>query len=112
MRRLAIQLGVPDSALVLDYGGRSTYDPCYRARFVFGVKKAVLVSQDFHLPRAVYLCDQMGIESVGEDADRRPYKFSSQAEWNLREVAASFFAVVETQVTHPQPLLGPMEPMG
>jgi vancomycin permeability regulator SanA len=111
MRRLAVQLGVPDSALVLDYAGRRTYDTCYRARFVFGVKKAILVSQDFHLPRAVYLCDQMGIESIGVDADRRTYRMSSLVQWNLREGAASFFAILETQITHPQPLLGPMEPM-
>ncbi len=111
MRRLAVQLGVPDSALVLDYAGRSTYDTCYRARFVFGVKKAILVSQDFHLPRAVYLCDQIGIESVGVDASRRSYRFSSVAGWNLREGAACIFAILEAQITHPEPVLGPMEPM-
>jgi SanA protein len=111
MRRLAVQLGVPDSALVLDYAGSRTYDTCYRARFVFGVKKAILVSQDFHLPRAVYLCDQMGIESIGVDADRRAYRLSSLVQWNLREGAACFFAILEARITHPQPLLGPMEPM-
>jgi SanA protein len=111
MRRLALQLGAPDSALVLDYAGRRTYDTCYRARFIFGVKKAILVTQEFHLPRAVYLCDQMGIDSVGMIADRQPYRFSSLAQWNLREVAADFFAILETQITHPQPVLGPMEPL-
>jgi vancomycin permeability regulator SanA len=111
MRQLAIKLGVPDSALVLDYAGRSTYDSCYRARFVFGVKKAILVTQEFHLPRAVYLCDQMGIDSAGVIADRRVYQFSSLVQWNLREWAACFFAILETQVTHPQPLLGPREPL-
>jgi SanA protein len=111
MRQLALQMGVPDTALVLDYAGRSTYDSCYRARFIFGVKKAVLVTQEFHLPRAVYLCDQMGIASVGVIADRRTYRFSSLLQWNLREWAACFFAIVETQITHPQPVLGPMEPL-
>jgi SanA protein len=111
MRRLAMALGVPDSAIVSDYAGRRTYDSCYRARFIFGVKKAILVSQDFHLARAVYLCDQMGIESFGVDADRRPYLVSSLVQWNLREVAACFFAFLETQITHPQPMLGPMEPL-
>jgi SanA protein len=111
MRQLAIKLGVPDSALVLDYAGRSTYDSCYRARFVFGVKKAILVTQEFHLPRAVYLCGQMGIDAFGVIADRRVYHFSSLVQWNLREWAACFFAILETQITHPQPLLGPMEPL-
>jgi vancomycin permeability regulator SanA len=111
MRRLALQLGAPGSALVLDYAGRSTYDTCYRARFIFGVKQAILVSQDFHLPRAVYLCDQMGIASVGVDADRRSYFIGSLVQWNIREWAACFFAILETQFTHPQPVLGPMEPI-
>jgi SanA protein len=111
MRRLALQSGVPDSALVLDYAGRRTYDSCYRARFIFGVKKAILVSQAYHLPRAVYLCDQMGIDSTGVSADRRIYKTSSFIQWNLREWAACFFALLETQLTHPQPMLGPMEPL-
>jgi SanA protein len=111
MRQLAVQLGVPDSDLVLDYAGRRTYDSCYRARFIFGVKKAILVSQEFHLPRAVYLCNQMGIDSTGVIADRQPYRFSSLVQWNLREWAACFFAILETQITHPQPMLGPMEPL-
>jgi SanA protein len=111
MRRLAIALGVPEDDLVLDYAGRRTYDSCYRARFVFGVTKAILVSQEFHLPRAVYLCSQLGIESIGVSADRRTYKLSSTIQWNLRELAACFFAILETQITHPQPVLGPLEPI-
>jgi SanA protein len=53
MRALAVELGVPAGDLVLDFAGRSTYDTCYRARYVFGVRKAVAVTQAFHLPRAV-----------------------------------------------------------
>lgn len=109
MRRLAISLGVPDSALVLDFAGRRTYDTCYRARFIFGVKKAILISQDWHLPRAIYLCDQFGIESTGVTAVGHAYRIFSLAQWNAREVAASLFAILETRITHPQPVLGPME---
>lgn len=111
MRALAVELGVPETDIVLDFAGRSTYDTCYRARSVFGVRKAILVSQAFHLPRAVYLCDQMGIESIGVNADRRTYRFSSVIEWNLREVAADAVALLEVHILHPQPVLGPMEPI-
>src|SRR5512136_2107527 len=65
MRRTAMKLGVPDEDLVLDYAGRRTYDSCYRAREIFGVKRAVLVTQGFHLDRAIYLCDAFGIDSLG-----------------------------------------------
>ena len=111
MRQYAISLGVPEADLVSDYAGRRTYDSCYRARYVFQVKKAILVSQEFHLPRAVYLCDQLGISAVGVAADRRAYRTSSLVQWNLREWAACFFAILETQITHPQPVLGPVEPL-
>ncbi len=111
MRRYAISLGVPEADLVADFAGRRTYDSCYRARFIFQVTKAILVSQEFHLPRAVYLCDQLGINAVGVAADRRVYPASSLIQWNLREWAACVFAILETQITHPQPVLGPVEPL-
>ncbi len=111
MRQYAISLGVPEADLVSDYAGRRTYDSCYRARYIFQVKKAILVTQEFHLPRAVYLCDQLGIDAVGVIADRRAYRTSSMVQWNLREWAACFFAILETQITHPQPVLGPVEPL-
>jgi vancomycin permeability regulator SanA len=111
MMNLAVSLGVPEDDLVPDYAGRRTYDSCYRARFVFDVQQAILVSQAFHLPRAVYLCDQMGIEAVGVSADRREYRISSRILWTLREWPACISAVVETQITHPQPVLGPLTPI-
>ena len=67
MRQTALQLGVPDSALVLDYAGRRTYDSCYRARSIFGVERAILVTQAFHLDRAMYLCASFGIDSDRRD---------------------------------------------
>jgi SanA protein len=111
MINLALSLGVPEDDLIPDYAGRRTYDSCYRARFVFDVQQAILVSQAFHLPRAVYLCDQMGIEAVGVSADRREYRISSRILWTLREWPACISAVVETQITHPQPVLGPLTPI-
>jgi len=73
MKKLAIELGVPESGIVTDTLGLRTYDSCFRARSVFGVKQAIVVTQDYHLPRALYLCENMGIESFGVDAKRRGY---------------------------------------
>ena len=53
--------GVPREDLVLDYAGRRTYDSCYRASVIFGAEQAILVTQDFHLPRALYTCNQLGL---------------------------------------------------
>ena len=65
--------GVPREDLVLDYAGRRTYDSCYRATAIFGAEQAILVTQAFHLPRALYTCNQLGLETVGVVADRHTY---------------------------------------
>jgi vancomycin permeability regulator SanA len=65
LRAWAIAEGVPAEAITRDYAGLDTYDSCLRARTVFGVRDAVLVTQAFHLPRALYLCRHHGIDAVG-----------------------------------------------
>jgi SanA protein len=112
MRRTAVKLGVPDEDLVLDYAGRRTYDSCYRAREIFGVKHAILVTQAFHLDRALYLCDAFGIDSLGVIADRRSYTRSSQTWWSIREAAATVAAWLDVNVTRPTPVLGSPRPIG
>jgi vancomycin permeability regulator SanA len=57
MQEYAEKQGVPANDITLDYAGFSTYESCYRAKAVFGITQAVLVTQNFHLPRAVYTCD-------------------------------------------------------
>ena len=111
MRDYAIELGVPDSAIVLDYAGRRTYDTCFRARYIFGVREAALVTQSFHLPRAVYTCNHLGVSAVGVPASRRVYRAMTLAYWNLREAPATLVALWEVHVSQPQPVLGSPEPI-
>jgi len=106
MRQAALDLGVPDTALVLDYAGRSTYDTCYRAKAIFGVSRAILVTQTFHLPRGLLICEALGIQAIGVNADRRPYPRRAATYWNLREVFATANAWLEVNITHPTPVLG------
>jgi vancomycin permeability regulator SanA len=106
MRRAAIELGVPDADLVLDYAGRRTYDSCYRAKEIFGVQRAILVTQAFHLERALYLCDAFGIDSLGLKADRRNYTSGAQTLWLLREMLATLGAWIDVNITRPLPVLG------
>ncbi|MCB9076116.1 MAG: YdcF family protein [Anaerolineaceae bacterium] len=109
MRDLALELGVPDEDIVLDYAGRRTYDTCYRAGAIFGVKKAILVTQRFHLDRALYLCNALDVAAIGVAADRRPYR--GQPFMNLREVAALTVAWLDIHVLRPQPVLGERNPI-
>jgi SanA protein len=73
MRQTALQLGVEDQDIVLDYAGFNSWDSCYRAKEVFGLDDATLVTQRFHLPRALHVCNRLGVNSVGVAADRAPY---------------------------------------
>jgi SanA protein len=111
MRAYAIQLGVPGDDIVLDYAGRRTYDTCYRAREIFRVGEAILVTQNFHLPRALYICNALGAPAVGVSADRRVYPQRSLVFWNLREFPATLVALWEVNISQPLPILGQPEPI-
>lgn len=65
MLAYAVERGIPRSAIALDYAGFTTRDSCYRAAILFHVRSAVLVTQAYHLPRALYLCRGMGIDAIG-----------------------------------------------
>ncbi|MEN6435306.1 MAG: ElyC/SanA/YdcF family protein [Anaerolineaceae bacterium] len=111
MRAYAIELGVPDEAVVLDYAGRRTYDTCYRAKAIFGVKDALLVTQKFHLPRTLFICRSLGINSIGVIADRRVYRSYALTYWRLREIPAQIVALYDVWIRHPLPVMGPFEPI-
>ncbi len=105
MQEFALELGVPAEDIVLDYAGRRTYDTCYRANAIFKVNKAILVTQRFHLPRALFLCDQMGIITQGVESDLRDYSKYSLRYWNLREIFATMSAMWDVWFKHPIPVL-------
>lgn len=86
-------LGVPAEALVLDWGAFTTLENCRRSSKTLNIKKAIVVSQSFHLPRALYLCEHFGIHSIGLKADRGTYSPSSQLKWRLRELFANLKAL-------------------
>jgi SanA protein len=111
MRQYALELGVPEDAIVLDYAGRRTYDTCYRAKAIFQLEEAILVTQGFHLPRALYTCNQLGLPAVGVPADRLNYFNRSRLFWNLREIPATLMALWEIHFTKPVPVLGDPEPI-
>ncbi len=104
MREVALSLGIPDEAIVLDYAGRRTYDTCYRARDIFGLREVVVVTQRYHLPRALYTCQRLGLDAVGYVADRRPYIHIRR--YQAREIPALWLAWWDLWVRRPVPILG------
>lgn len=113
MKAYAVGLGVPAADIHVDYGGRRTYDSCYRARAIFQVDSAILVTQAFHLPRALYLCEQLGLPAAGVAADMSRYDPRSVAWSETREIPALLFALVDVLRRQPPPVMGepiPIEP--
>lgn len=112
MRQYALSLGIPDEAIVLDYAGRRTYDTCYRAKAIFEVEDALLVTQKFHLPRAIFLCNSLGLQALGVEANsRRSWRVSTLI-WNTRELLATAAAFLDLYITNPQPpVLGEPTPL-
>jgi len=111
MRVYALELGIPDDAIVLDYAGRRTYDTCYRAKNIFGLDQAILVTQKYHLPRAIFTCNGIGLKSIGVVADLRTYHPNSLTFWNIRELPATLVALWQVWVSHPLPVMGDPEPI-
>lgn len=109
MQTYAIELGVPEEAIVLDFAGRRTYDTCYRARHIFGLEQAILVTQKYHLPRALFTCNAIGLKSIGVAADLRTYHPYSLTYWNVRELPATLVALWQVWVSHPLPVMGELE---
>lgn len=110
MKRYAIKNDIPDKDITLDYAGFNTYESCYRAKEIFGLKEAVLVTQKYHLPRAVYACRKLGVEAVGlgmPDWEKYPQLKST---YSLREAFATVKALWQLHITHPKPtFLGKFE---
>jgi len=106
----AVRRGVPARDVARDYAGRRTYDTCYRAAAVFGVTEAVLVTQRFHLPRAIFTCRNLGVDSIGFSADRRAYL--SNPYYQLRDAFATVRAWWDVKIARPEPVLGPKENVG
>ncbi|QJS14557.1 DUF218 domain-containing protein [Streptomyces argyrophyllae] len=108
MRAYLTRHGVPDARIVGDYAGFDTWDSCVRAKKIFGVDRAVLISQDFHIRRAVALCEAAGVTSYGVGVDAE-----HDVTWyygGTREVFAAGKAVLDA-VFQPDPtFLGPREP--
>ncbi|MDN3020388.1 ElyC/SanA/YdcF family protein [Streptomyces sp. S.PB5] len=108
MRTYLTEHGVPDRRIVSDYAGFDTWDSCVRAKKIFGVDEAVLISQDFHIRRAVALCQEAGVRSYGIGVEAR-----HDVTWyygGAREILAAGKAAVDA-VFEPDPrFLGPREP--
>ena len=86
MKNYAIEKGVPSENIFMDHAGFSTYESIYRAKEIFKAKRIVIVTQEYHLYRALYIANKLGLEAYGVGADPRQYVGATYRE--LREILA------------------------
>ncbi|HEY3298448.1 MAG TPA: ElyC/SanA/YdcF family protein, partial [Armatimonadota bacterium] len=104
MMEYAIAEGVDPADVKMDFAGRRTYDSMYRAKHIFGLNKCVVVSQSYHLDRAIFLARHMGIDAWGYSSDRH-----DSPRVRMREIPACMSAVFDLYIRHPIPILGNRE---
>ena len=101
MRDALVKLGVPSNAIYLDYAGFRTLDSIVRAHKVFGLDRCTIVTDGFHLPRALYLASENHLEAVGYQTD--PIDRSISPWTYVREVGARSLTWIDIHVTNRQP---------
>lgn len=109
MRTYAEKLGVPAKDIVLDYAGLSTYDSCYRAQAIFKVTDAAVISQGYHLPRAVMTCKTLGINVIGVGAVHTQHDFTVM--YIIREWVSTDKAMLQLALKPKPTFLGPAWPI-
>jgi len=108
MKSLAVAAGVPKKDVVCDYAGFRTYDSLYRARDIFDIRNAILVTQGFHLPRAIFIAKNLGLSVIGINAALRSYGLE-QYLYELREILASEYAWLDVTTQRKPKFLGKKE---
>lgn len=96
MRDYLLNRGISPELLSVDEGGVSTYDTLARAQAHYDIQEAVLITQRFHLPRALASAQMLGMDVVGVAADIQQYRIDSQIWWNFRELFAWAWTLIKT----------------
>lgn len=101
MRNYLLSAGIPSAAITVDEQGFRTYESCKRAKNVYSITHAILVTQRFHLARALYLCRAVGVDVIGLNADQQLYR--RRAFFAGRELGASIKAMIDLFLYTPKP---------
>ena len=94
--------GVPSRDVFMDHAGFSTYESVYRARDIFEVQTVIIVTQEYHLKRAVFVARELGLEAYGVASDKRDYG-QAMVMYNLREIAARNKDFLWAKILKPEP---------
>lgn len=109
MKDYAVSCGVPSEDIFMDHAGFSTYDSMYRAKEIFGAENLIVVTQKYHLYRALYIGDKLGIDVCGVSSDQRQY--AGQARREVREMLARCKDMVKVMARQKPQYLGEAIPL-
>ena len=109
MKTYAVEEGINSSSIFMDHAGISTYDSIYRAKNIFKAKRIVIVTQEYHLYRALYIAESLGLKSYGVSADT--VRYSGQFTRDIREVLARDKDFVKTIFKPKSKYLGEVIPV-
>lgn len=107
IRNYLLIKGIPDKVIFLDHAGFDTYSSMYRARTIFRVGSVVIVTQSFHLPRALFIAHNLGIDAYGVSADKHQYLLKN----TIREIFANIKAVFDIFIHRQPKYLGDIIPI-
>jgi SanA protein len=107
VRKMLIAQGIPKDDIFLDHAGFDTYSTMYRAKAIFKISSAIVVTQDFHLPRALYTARSLGIRAYGLRADRGQYSIRNY----MRELLSRPNAFLDVLIHRTPKYLGPAVPI-
>jgi SanA protein len=97
--------------IFMDHAGFDTYDSMFRAKEIFGIKSAIIVTQDFHINRSVYIARSLGIEACGFAVDESIYKESIRLNWRIRELLTRVKAFKDVLINSNPTYLGEKIPI-
>lgn len=107
MYQYLVEKGIPTEHIFRDYAGLRTFDTCIRAKTIWNVNKAVLITQEYHLYRAIYTCEKLGIESVGFSATK--HKYAVEDTYRIREYFAIINGFLDLNIVKPEYIGGRVE---
>ena len=110
MKKYILQNDIDEKIIFMDHAGFSTYDTMYRAKEIFKVDKAIIVTNEYHLPRALYIARKLGIDAYGIKSDKRQYQLMDS--YKKRELLAQLKDFVYVNILKPEPkFLGEVIPV-
>lgn len=101
MKEYVLKKNIDESIVFMDHAGFSTYDTMYRSKEIFKVKSAIIVTNEYHLPRALYIARKLGIEAYGVKSDKRGYQLMDS--YKKREVLAKIKDFAYVNILKPEP---------